>query len=147
MSKKTIILLLCVGVLIAAGSYWRFVGFGAGPDSTATAVQAPAVVAKPSIHMQSRGDFNVFIREYLPRSMCKTDTFFRRCYLVSEEICLANAEEATRECLDSQARKMGEVIRAGKDVRYWQTLTGRCAGKFYDRKMAQYIKKEEDCLR
>ncbi|MCA8837759.1 MAG: hypothetical protein K0U66_11105 [Gammaproteobacteria bacterium] len=147
MRKTNIILLLGVVALIAAGSYWRFVGSGAAQDTTAPVAPAPPVVAKPNIHMQSRNDFSAFLREYLPRSMCKDDTYFRRCYLVSQEMCLTSAEIATRECLDGQAKQMGEVIRAGEDVRYWQTLTGQCAGKFYDRQLAQYIKKEEDCLR
>ena len=153
MGKNTQNILYALGtaVLVAAiALFFRFVVWGepeVAPAPQKAAEEAAPSEKTPSVLQQSHEDFSKFMISYLPRTMCQKDRFFRKCYLVTREICLETARKVTEECLRSQAPKMGKVIKAGVDVEYWQTMTGRCAGGFYNRDLADHLKEEDHCLR
>ena len=68
----------------------------------------------------------------LPPELCKSGTFFRECFHVSESDCSANATRTTKSCLAEHHEAMPQIFQQPHDGRAWGTTIGECAGRAYE---------------
>jgi hypothetical protein len=85
------------------------------------------------------------IQKSLPELFCGKQTYFRKCFQLSESECGKTAKSAVEECVKGMKEKLPAVIEDKKSGQKWGQEIGNCAGARFE--LAHSAKKTDsaDC--
>ena len=85
------------------------------------------------------------MKEALPNALCESQQYFRQCFDVTREACVAQTKKDTVSCLAKHADKLPAVFNQPEDGTEWGTVVGTCAGVAYAKALLSKRKKDARC--
>ncbi len=108
----------------------------------ADAQEAPPPPAK----LQLKGaEWVAAMKGALPQALCEPQQYFRQCFEVTKDACLAQATKESEACLAKYADKLPAVFNQPEDGTEWGAVVGRCAGVAYEKALLGKRKKDPRC--
>lgn len=93
----------------------------------------------------SKSQFIDYMKTALPNAFCAEKQYFRKCFKVTEDVCLSEAMRATKVCILSMEGEMPEKFHQPKDGADWGTKMGTCAGTNYEVSLTKSKIDSADC--
>jgi hypothetical protein len=67
-----------------------------------------------------------------PKVFCEKESYFRKCFNVTEEACKKAADQEVRKCLTALSPTMPIQLNQPTDGRAWGEKVGSCAGAQFE---------------
>lgn len=80
-----------------------------------------------------------------PERLCKEGTYFRVCFAVSKDECLAVMTDKTKACLEKYRSQIPKVLMQPDDGRKWGGKVGACAGQAYEHQLKAKMQMNREC--
>lgn len=103
-----------------------------------TCSQAADVIIPKSQFVES-------MKTALPNAFCSEKMYFRKCFKISEDVCLSEAIRATKVCVMSMNSDMPEKFHQPVDGTTWGSKVGECAGKNFEISLIKSKVDSADC--
>jgi hypothetical protein len=81
----------------------------------------------------------------LPNAFCAERQYFRKCFKISEDICIKEALRATKVCLASMEDELPAQIHQPADGQKWGGKLGKCAGTAFETSLINNKVNSADC--
>lgn len=67
----------------------------------------------------------------LPAAFCQSHQYFRQCFSVAAQECIAVATSVTKSCLNKYQDQIPASLQQPQDGSRWGGIVGGCAGEAY----------------
>lgn len=85
------------------------------------------------------------IQKSLPELFCGKQTYFRKCFQLSESECGKTAKSAVEECVKGLKEKLPATFEHKADGQKWGREIGSCAGARFEQAYAAKKTDSADC--
>lgn len=93
----------------------------------------------------TQAQFSEGLQKSLPAAFCGKDTYFRKCFPLSEAECGTAAKAAVEECTKEMKDKLPATFTQVADGQNWGQQIGECAGAKFETAHAAKKTDSADC--
>ena len=106
-------------------------------------ISQTSIAAEEMIVPQAK--FVADIQISLPKLFCEKESYFRKCFQISEEDCSSEGKAAVEACAKDDHKRLPVSFKQPEDGQKWGQAIGACAGTKFEEKMVAKRVDSEFC--
>ena len=104
----------------------------------------PTFAQEPAQVLRAKDDWPLNMQNDLPKTLCKDDLYFVKCYQVSASECLEAMELYVKGCLNNTILALPAQLNQ-EQGEYWGKMVGRCSFDLYEKFMKDKKRQLPEC--